>query len=140
MAVMALQRSCIIAIPDASIGAMVTTMPSFVISQDIRHIIGIAIMGMPIPGIPPIIGMDMGMPMPGIIPFMGMPIIGIPIPGIMPPPIIIGFMPIIGMGMGIIIGMPDAGGVIPLAIIGMGIAFIGIITDLLDRSSAAPVT
>ncbi|MFL5298796.1 MAG: hypothetical protein ACJ79R_00465 [Anaeromyxobacteraceae bacterium] len=114
-------------------------MPSFVISHDIRHIIGIAIMGIPMPGMPPIMGMGIGMPipMPGIIPFMGIPI-GMPIPGIMPPPIIIGFMPIIGMGMGIIIGIPDAGGVIPLAII--GIAFIGIITGLLDRSCAAPVT
>jgi hypothetical protein len=125
-------------------GVMVTTMPSFVISHDIRHIIGIAIMGMPIPGMPPIaargMGIGMPIPIPGIIPCMGMPIIGMPIPGIMPPPIIIGFMPIIGMGMGIIIGMPDVGGVIPLAIIGMGIAFIGIITDLLDRSCAAPVT
>jgi hypothetical protein len=73
-------------------------MPSFVISTDIRHIIGIAIIGMGI-GAPIIMGI---IPFAiGIIP--GMPPIGIipDIPGIPP----IGIMPPIGIGIGIIIGI-----------------------------------
>jgi len=128
MAFMALQRSCIIAMPDPSMGVMVQTMPSLVISQLIRHIIGIAIIGMP-----PIIPMPpIGMP----------PIIGIPMPPMgMPIPPIIGFMPFIiigiGMGMGIIIGIPADDGFIPLPII--GIALIGVIVGLLVPAPAGPV-
>jgi hypothetical protein len=127
IALMALQRSCIIDMPDASIGIIRHVIPSFVISTVIRHIIGIAIIGMP-----PII-------VPGIIPGIMPGIIGIPpiIPGIWPgiiPFIIIGMpmpMPIIGMGMGIIIGMlPAFAGLMPPII---DMAFMGVIV----RSSPA---
>jgi hypothetical protein len=98
--VMASQRSCIRGIIDASVGIIFIVMPSFVISQDILHIIGIMlpiIIGiiMPMPGIMPFI-IDMP-PMPPII--MGF-IIGIimPMPGIMP------FIPLIPLIMGFIIG------------------------------------
>jgi hypothetical protein len=142
IAFMALQRSCIIAIPDASIGRIVQVIPSFVISHVIRHIIGIAIIGMPMPiaGVaPPIIGMwpIIGI-MPGIPPIIpGMP----PIIGIIP--LIIGFImpmppPIIGMGIGIIIGiigMPPDDGLIPLPII--GIALIGVIATRLQSPAPA---
>jgi hypothetical protein len=87
IAFMALQRSVIISIEPPSIGVILQTMPSFVISKVIRHIIGMAIIGI----MPPII--------PGIIP----PII----PGIMPPiipGIMPGIIPPIGTGIGIIIG------------------------------------
>jgi hypothetical protein len=51
IAFMALQRSVIICIDEASIGIIRQTMPSFVISQVIRHMSGIAIIigiiGMP---------------------------------------------------------------------------------------------
>jgi hypothetical protein len=80
-------------------GVIRQTIPSLVISTVIRHIIGIAIIGMPIPGIgimPPM-GIIPGIPPIGIIP--GIPPIGI-IPG-MPPPIGIG----IGTIIGIIVGM-----------------------------------
>ena len=66
IAFIALQRSVIMSMPEASIGMSLQTMPSFVISHDIRHIIGIAII-MGIIGMPP-------MPMPGIC-----------MPGIIPP-------------------------------------------------------
>jgi hypothetical protein len=148
IAFMALQRSCIIAIPDASIGFIVQVIPSFVISQVIRHIIGIAIIGMPMPipiaGMaPPIIGM---LPIIGIMPGMPPIIPGIPpiipgMPGIIP--FIIGFImpmppPIIGMGIGIIIGiigMPPDDGLIPLPII--GIALIGVIATRLQSPAPA---
>jgi hypothetical protein len=149
IAFMALQRSCIIAIPDASIGRIVQVIPSFVISHVTRHIIGIAIIGMPMPiagmappiiGMLPIIGIMPGMPpiMPGIPPIIpGMP----PIIGIIP--FIIGFImpmppPIIGMGIGIIIGiigMPPDDGLIPLPII--GIALIGVIATRLQSPAPA---
>lgn len=78
---MASQRCCIIGIIDGSIGIIFIIMPSFVISQDTLHCIGIII--------PPIIGIIMGI-MPGIIPFM--PIM----------PFIIGIIGIIvGIGIGI---------------------------------------
>ncbi|HET9594745.1 MAG TPA: hypothetical protein VFP65_04140 [Anaeromyxobacteraceae bacterium] len=110
-------------------------MPSFVISQDIRHIMGMAIIGI-MPGMPIII--------PGIIPppiMPGMPPIipGI-MPGIIPPPIMPGMPmppPIIGMGIGIIIGIPPDG--MP-PIIGMpidGIALIGVIAAPRARSGRA---
>jgi hypothetical protein len=158
IAFMALQRSCIIAMPDASMGVMVQTMPALVISQVTRHIIGIAIIGMPpiIPmppiGIPPIIGMPppiIGMPPPIIgmpPPIIGMPppIIGMPpiIDGMPMPPIIGFIMPmpfiIIGMGIGIIIGIPAGEELIPPPII--GIAFIGVIVGLLRPRRRAPHT
>jgi hypothetical protein len=89
----------------ASVGMMVQVIPSFVISIDIRHIIGIGIIIMP-PGIP----------MPGIIPDI--------IPGIMPC-----IIPPIGMGMGIgIIGIPP----IPIGIMGMGIGMaMGAVPDII---------
>ena len=128
------------------------TIPSLVISHVIRHIMGIAIIGMPIPmpiaGIPPaIIGIGMGMPIIGIPPpiiDMGIGIIGMP-PVIIGIPPIIGFglimpMPfiIIGMGMGIIIGIPPDDGLIPLPII--GIALIGVIVGLLGPRRRASLT
>jgi hypothetical protein len=142
IAFMALQRSASASIAAPSIGIIRHTIPSFVISTVIRHIIGIGIIGMP----PMPIGMDMPGIMPGIIPPIGIPPIGIPPIGIPPigmPPIPIGIippmgippMPIgIGIIMGIIIGMPPAGaGLIPPAII--GIADIGVIA----RSSRGPL-
>lgn len=125
IAFVALQRSCIIAMPEPSMGRMVQTMPSFVISNVIRHIIGIAIIGMPMPI----------MPMPDMPPIIGMPPIMPGIIGIPAPPIaIMGFiMPMpfiaIGMGIGIIIGIPAGDGLIPWPII--GIALIGVIVLLL---------
>jgi hypothetical protein len=91
---MASQRSFMRPIIEASVGIIFMTMPSFVISQDILHIIGI---------MPGIIGIIMGiMPimfMPFIIGIMFMPfmpfIIG------MPPPIIIPFMGIMPFIIGI---------------------------------------
>ena len=92
IAFMASQRSFMRGIIDASIGVIFIIMPSFVISQDILHIIGImlpAIMGiiigiiMPfIIGIMPfIIGIipPIGMVPPAGIPPIGMLFIGIPI-------------------------------------------------------------
>jgi hypothetical protein len=101
---MASQRSLMRGIIDESIGIIFIIMPSFVISQDILHMMGI----MP----PPIMGIIMGIIMPFIIgmpPIMGiMPGIMLPlIMGIIMPPV--GIMPPIGMGMpcmlGICIGM-----------------------------------
>jgi len=92
---MASQRSFMRDIIEASVGIIFMTMPSFVISQDILHGIGIT----------PLIIIGIIMPMPGIMPF---------IIGIMPP-IPIGIMPFIGICIGIgimpgimpfIIGMP----------------------------------
>ena len=122
MAFMALQRSVIMSIADASMGIIFMAMPSFVISQVMRHIMGIAIIGMPpiIPGI-----------MPGIIP---------PIPGVIPIGIMpIGIMPPIDMGIGIIIGMgmpPALAGLIPPII---GIADIGIMGCSLSGAMPALV-
>src|SRR5688572_21856627 len=95
---MASQRSFMRGIIDASVGIIFIIMPSFVISQDILHIIGI------------------------IMPFI---IIGIIMPfiiiGIMP--FIIGIMPfIIGMGMGIMPFIPFIPFIMPF-IIGIDIAF-----------------
>ena len=87
---MASQRSFMRGIIDESVGIIFIIMPSFVISQDILHIIGI----MPgiIIGIMPIMPFIIGMPMP-IMPF---------IIGIMPMP----FMPfIIGIMFGIMLFM-----------------------------------
>jgi hypothetical protein len=68
IAFIALQRSVIISRPAPSMGDIVQTMPSFVISHDIRHITGIAII-IGIIGMPPIgEGIICGIPMPGIIP------------------------------------------------------------------------
>ena len=137
IAFIALQRSAIISIADASIGIILQTMPSLVISTVILHIIGMAIIGIIMP---PIIGMP-GMPPIGIIP---PPIIGIccmPPIGIIPPPIIgidcmppIGIIPLMGIIIGIIMGMaPGFAGVMPPAII--GIALIGVIGRSRPRSS-----
>jgi hypothetical protein len=99
IAFMASQRSFMRGIIDESIGIIFIVMPSFVISQDILHIIGV----MP----PPIMGIIIGIiGMPFII--MGMPpIMAPPIMGIMPP--IMGIMPPIigmfGMGLGMFIGI-----------------------------------
>ncbi len=82
MEVIASQRSFIRAIIEGSVGIIFMTMPSFVISQDMRQPIG-AIM---------LIGiiMGIGIMLPMFMPFMPMPL--------MPMPFIIGmFMPIIGM-------------------------------------------
>ena len=102
---MASQRSFMRGIIEGSIGIIFIIMPSFVISQDILHIIGIMpliIMGIIMP-MPPIIGIMPFMPfIIGIMPF----IVGII--GIMPfMPFIIGIMPFIPpfmlfIGMGII--------------------------------------
>jgi len=93
--VIASQRSFMRAIIDGSVGIIFMTMPSFVISQDILHIIGdmpLIIMGiiiMPMPFImPPIIGI-------GIMPFIMPPIIGII--GIIPPIGIEPCIPFIGI-------------------------------------------
>jgi len=91
---MASQRSFMRGIIDESVGIIFIIMPSFVISQDILHIIGI---------MPPII-IGIIMPMPPIMPFIGiMPFII----GIMPMPIIWGIiMPfIIGIMFGIMLFM-----------------------------------
>jgi hypothetical protein len=108
MEFMASQRSFMRDIIAGSVGVIFIIMPSFVISQDILHIIGI----MPLI----IIGIIMPMPIcPGIMPFIIM--------GIMPP--IIGIMPfIIGMPliMGImpfVIGMPFELPIMPIWPIGM---------------------
>ncbi len=92
---MASQRSFMRGIIDASAGVIFIVMPSFVISQDILHIIGIM----------PLIIMGIIMPMP---PIMGMPIIMPFIIGIM-------FMPF----------MPFIIGIIPFMLFIMGIAFMG---------------
>ncbi len=133
IAFIASQRSVMRAIIDGSIGIIFMTMPSFVISQDIRHVIGI---------IPPlIIGIIIGiiMPLPIMPPIIGIippPIIGFIIMGIIPPPIpppIMGFIamgippPIMGFIMGFII--PPIGMLlIGMLLIGMlfGMLFIGI--------------
>jgi len=110
---------------DASVGIIFIVMPSFVISQDILHIIGIImpgimpfIIGIIMPGIMPfIIGI---MFMPGIMPF----IIGIMfMPGIMPiMPFIIGIMPIMPFIIGIMDGIALMPG-IPFMDPFIGIAF-----------------
>jgi hypothetical protein len=72
---MASQRSFMRGIIEASAGIIFIIMPSFVISQDIRHIIGVMpliIMGIIMP-MPPIIGI-IGIIIPFIMPFIGMPI------------------------------------------------------------------
>jgi hypothetical protein len=112
---MASQRSFMRGIIDASVGIIFIIMPSFVISQDILHIIGI---------MPDII---IGIIMPPIMPFiMGMPFIIMPfIMGIMPMPIIWGIMPfIIGIMFGIMlfIGIEPIPFIIEPFIIGIGIA------------------
>lgn len=88
---MASQRSFMRGIIDASVGIIFIIMPSFVISQDILHIIGIM----------PLIIIGIIMPMPPIMPFIGiMPFIM----GIMPMPIMPGIMPfIIGIMFGIML-------------------------------------
>ncbi|MDB4993936.1 MAG: hypothetical protein JWM74_1368 [Myxococcaceae bacterium] len=84
------QRSFIMSIVMPSIGIIFMVMPSFVISQDILHIMGGIIMGI-IPFMPIMFGI-----MFGIMPFMPfMPFIGI----------IIGIIMGMGMGMGIGIGI-----------------------------------
>ena len=141
IAFMASQRSAMRGIIDGSIGIIRMTMPSFVISQDIRQVIGIIpplIMGiiigiiMPGPIMPPIIPLIIGFIIMGIIP----PIMPLPMPGPIIPPIgiMLPIMPPMGMPlMGIplmgmlLIGMLFIG--IPLII---GIAFI-------DSSSIEPL-
>jgi len=107
------QRSFMRGIIDASTGIIFMTMPSFVISQDILHIIGA------IP--PPIMGIIMGIIMPFII---GMFMFGMPIiMGIIPPPIM-------GIIMPPIIGMPLMGmllmGMLLMGMLLIGMLFIGI--------------
>jgi len=117
---MASQRSFMRGIIDESIGIIFIIMPSFVISQDILHMIGI----MP----PPIMGIIMGIIMPFIIGmFIGI-IIGImpPMPiGIMPPmPPIIGMLPIGMLPIGMLpIGMLPIGIPIIDAPLIIGMAF-----------------
>lgn len=88
IALMAEQRSLIIVIWAASVGIILQTMPSLVISAVIRHIIGIGIImgiiiGIPMPieapFMPECIGscMAIGIPMPIDIAFIGTPAIGI---------------------------------------------------------------
>ena len=102
MEFMASQRSFMRDIIAGSVGIIFIIMPSFVISQDILHIMGV----MPLI----IIGIIMPMPIcPGIMPFIIM--------GIMP--FIIG-MPFIIMGiMPFIIGMPFELPIMPIWPIGM---------------------
>lgn len=98
-----------------SIGMSLAIMPSFPISIDILHIIGMPIM--PIIGMGIIIGMPMPIPIMG---FIGIPIIGPFIIGM--GPFIIG-IPIIGpmfIIIGFIIGIP----IIELFAIGVAIAVI----------------
>ena len=135
--VMASQRSVMRDIIAGSVGIIFMTMPSFVISQDILHIIGVMpfiIIGiiMPMPGImfmPFIIGI---IPMPPIImPFIGiMPIWPMPFIGIIP----IGAIPlIIGIGM-----PPWFPPIMPLIIgfIGIiGIWFIAFMVSSIDSSA-----
>jgi hypothetical protein len=87
---MASQRSFMRAIIEASVGIIFIIMPSFVISQDILHAIGIIIMPFIIIGIMPIMPFIIGMP---IIP-MPMPpfIIGIIMPFMPFMPFIIGML------------------------------------------------
>jgi hypothetical protein len=104
--VIASQRSFIFDIIEGSIGIIFIIMPSFVISQDILHIMGItpAPMGIIIGIIMPFI---IGIGMPPIMPFIigigiGMPPIIPFIIGIMPPmPFIIGMLFIGMLFMGI---------------------------------------
>jgi len=119
------QQLFIISICEGSMGIILQTMPSLLISQVMRHII-MGIIGMPfIIGIPFIMGMP---PIIGIMPFiMGIPfIMGMPpiigIPPIMP--FIIGMPPIIGI-MPFIIGMPPIWGIIPFIIGIIGCCIIG---------------
>jgi hypothetical protein len=111
-------RSFMESIIAGSIGIILQTMPSLVISMVHLHIIGI--MPMPIIGIMPIIGMPMPMfIIMGFIIIIGFIIIGFIIMLGIPMPImgfIIPFIPFI-IGIGIDIGIP------PL-LIGIGIAFI----------------
>nr|WP_236644216.1 hypothetical protein [Sorangium cellulosum] len=135
--VMASQRSLSMSMDMPSAGITLQVNPSFVISQDILHIIGmpmpimLGIMPMPIMlGIMPMPIMLGIMPMPIMLGIMPMPImLGImPMPimlGIMPMPIMLGIMPMpimLGiMAMPIIPGIIDA----PAAI--SGVAIIGVI-------------
>jgi hypothetical protein len=120
MEFMASQRSFMRDIIEASVGIIFIIMPSFVISQDILHIMGII---MPI-----IMPFIIGIIMPFII---GMPFI---IDGIMPfimgiMPFIMGIigMPFIGIAMGICIGMLFIGMLfIGIPIIDIGMAFISL--------------
>src|SRR5690349_18365428 len=104
IAFMASQRSAMRGIIDGSIGIILMTMPSFVISQDIRQDIGIMpppiigiIIGiiMPEPIMPPIIGFIIGFIIMGIIPPMPPPIM--PGPIIPPIGIMLPIMPPMGM-------------------------------------------
>jgi hypothetical protein len=107
IAIMALQRSRIMSICELSMGTSLQVMPSLVISQDIRHIIGIMLAI----GIGIAIGMGIGMDIAGD-PIIGMA--GIPI----------GLIPIIPMGMGIML------------FIGIGIMavfMVGLLRELLCR-------
>jgi hypothetical protein len=120
IAFIALQRSAIASIPAASIGMHFIIMPSFVISQATRHIIGMAII-IGIIGMPPFIIVD------GIIP----PAIPIIDGAIIPP---MGIAPGIGIGIGIIMGMPGIIigmlGIAPGIPPAIGIWFIGIMERL----------
>jgi hypothetical protein len=137
MEFMASQRSFMRDIIAGSVGIIFIIMPSFVISQDIVHIIGVT---------PPIImGIIMPIPIcPGIMPF----IIGImpPIIGIMPIPIwpgimpfIVGIIPFIGiMPMPFIIGIPFELPIMPIGPIGMfiiGIWFMAFMVSSIDLAA-----
>ncbi|MBX3224719.1 MAG: hypothetical protein KF795_29655 [Labilithrix sp.] len=139
IAVMASQRSFMRGIIDASIGVIFIIMPSFVISQDILHIIGI--MPPPIMGIiigiimPFIIGMFMGIiigimpPCIGIPPCIGMPVI----PPCIGMPVI---PPCIGICIGIMPAMPLIMGMLLIGMLFIGIPIIGI--AFMDSSSVEP--
>jgi hypothetical protein len=131
IAFMASQRSVMRDIIDGSVGIIFIIMPSFVISQDTLHIMGVMpfiIIGiiMPMPCMP------MGMPiMPPIIGIMPMPFIGImPMPLM---PFIMGNVP-----MPFIICMLVEPPIIPIGIIGafiIGIWFIAFMVSSIDSSA-----
>ncbi|WP_437315298.1 hypothetical protein [Sorangium sp. So ce385] len=130
--VMASQRSLSMSMDMPSAGVILQVIPSFVISQDILHIIG---MPMPImPGIMPMPIMPGIMPMPIMLGIMPMPImlgiIGIPMP--MPMPIILDIigmliMGIIGIPMPIMLGIMPMPGIIDAPAAISGVAIIGVI-------------
>jgi hypothetical protein len=133
MRAIASQRSFIMSIEVSPSGIILQVMPSFVISQDIRHIMGI--MFMPImPGIMPMPIMP-GIIMPGI---MFMPIMpGIIMPGI--PIMFIGIMLGIIMGIMGIMFWPMFIGIIGMfiGIIGMFIAAVMIVLPVWNASGTS---
>jgi hypothetical protein len=120
MAFIMSQHAFMSSICEPSVGVILQTMPSLVISRVILHII--------MPRMPPIIGMGigiiMGIGMP-IMPFIMFGIMPLIIPGIMPP--MPGIMPLIGIIVGIGIPIiPFIGIIPPIGDIGIGIIDMGI--------------